>query len=218
MKEKNYLIRLTVALYRVTDLFPEKEPLRCAIRNAGNRVLADIVLLNENPIKLKVKDKQEITNEGLKNIEILEAYFKVAAEQDWADSRNFSVLSREYNEVKEEVEDDRDEEEEEEPSFAGKTGLPASEAGSAEGREDGRKPTMSAIKEKKDISLLGSSARLQEILKLIHRKGKIQVQEIKDYFPILNKRTIRRYLKVLVKEGTVKKTGESNKTFYQLKK
>lgn len=88
--DKSYLLKLTQAVYRVTELFPEGEPLKFQIREKANEILTDLILHNPG-------EKEKI----LKNLEILENYFEIARIQNWVNHLNFLVLSREYSKIKE---------------------------------------------------------------------------------------------------------------------
>jgi len=90
--DRDYLIKLTLAVYKVTNVFPDKEPLKFLIREKANQVLADFIL------KSKEKNIQE-------NIDVLNGYFGIAEKQNWVDELNFLVLKREYNEIIGELED-----------------------------------------------------------------------------------------------------------------
>lgn len=83
--EKEYYLKLTLAVYRVTDLFPEKEALRPLIRETADKVLVDL-LNNQN-------------KNGSRSVENLISYFDLAEAQNWLDPRNFLVLRREYNKI-----------------------------------------------------------------------------------------------------------------------
>ena len=86
--DRDHLIKLTLAAYKVTDIFPKEEPLRFLIREKANQILADSIS----------KEKIEKTR---KDIEIINSYFEVAEKQDWVDELNFLVLKREYAKIKE---------------------------------------------------------------------------------------------------------------------
>lgn len=77
---KDNLLKITMAVYRVTNLFPGKEPLKYDIRGAANRILA-CGLAGE-----------EISQE----LEMLKSYFAIAKEQNWVAEKNFGVLEQEY--------------------------------------------------------------------------------------------------------------------------
>jgi len=82
---KDFYIRLTFAVHKVLDLFPEKEPLKYDIRKLANEILADLLSSNYN--------------DCLDNIETLNSLFNLAETKNWVDSRNFLVLLREYNKI-----------------------------------------------------------------------------------------------------------------------
>jgi len=73
--EKNNLIQLTQNLYRLTLLFPKKEPLRYKMRE-----LADDILAKPN-------------EEGLA---VLDSFFEVAKTQNWAASQDVLNIQAEY--------------------------------------------------------------------------------------------------------------------------
>ena len=80
--DKDFLIKLTTNLYRLTILFPKKEPLRYKMRG-----LADEILANQTEEKL----------------EILNSFFEVAKTQNWVTPQDILNLQQEYSNVKEEL-------------------------------------------------------------------------------------------------------------------
>jgi predicted HTH transcriptional regulator len=64
---------------------------------------------------------------------------------------------------------------------------------------------------------LSINERQKKILEILKEKGKIQVGQVKEFFPNVSKRTLRRDFQKLVKKGIIERIGEKNKTFYQLK-
>lgn len=86
-KNREYLIKLTGAVYKVTAVFPENEPLKFKIREIADEILADLIL------------ESEISNK----IEVLTAFFDLAESQNWVDSKNFLILQQKYNEIKKEL-------------------------------------------------------------------------------------------------------------------
>ena len=87
--DRDYLIKITLAVYKVTDIFPKEEPLKFLIREKANQILVNL-LLKEKIEKIR------------KNIEIINSYFEIAEKQNWVDELNFLVLKREYAKIKEE--------------------------------------------------------------------------------------------------------------------
>lgn len=59
--------------------------------------------------------------------------------------------------------------------------------------------------------------RQLKILEILKSKEKVQVWEIKNIFPEISKRTLRRDFEKLVRQGLIERIGERNTTFYALK-
>lgn len=63
----------------------------------------------------------------------------------------------------------------------------------------------------------GLNERQTKILEILKEKQKLQIWQLKEYFPEVSKRTLRRDLVKLVEAGLVLRTGEVSNTFYQIK-
>jgi hypothetical protein len=59
--------------------------------------------------------------------------------------------------------------------------------------------------------------RQEKIMAILKEKGRAQVWEMKQIFPQVSKRTLRRDFEFLLKQGVVLRIGEKNNTFYQVK-
>ena len=59
--------------------------------------------------------------------------------------------------------------------------------------------------------------RQEKILSFLRENGRVQVWQIKQVFPEISKRTLRRDFEKMTSEGVVERIGERNNTFYQLK-
>jgi len=81
--DKNKLIELTNKVYKLTLLFPKKEPLRYKIREVAD----DILTCNSSPGKLQ------------KNLEILRKYFDVAKYQNWVSYFDILEIVKEYDKI-----------------------------------------------------------------------------------------------------------------------
>ncbi len=85
MNKREEIIATTVALYRVTELMPETEPLRLKIRELGNEILEKLFLGDKKGAKTKIN--------------LLLLYFDVALKQSRVKEKNFLVLRRKYKEI-----------------------------------------------------------------------------------------------------------------------
>ena len=172
--DKDFLIKLTNNLYRLTLLFPKKEPLRYKMRE-----LADDILVNQTEEKL----------------EILNSFFEVAKSQNWVSPSNVLEIQQEYSKIGGEIKKLSS-------STPARTEMASSEV------------------EPRKIEGNGSlerNPRQQKILEILKEKGKAQVWEIKQIFPEVTKRTLRRDFEGLLNQGLIERIGERNETFYQLK-
>lgn len=185
--DRDYLIKLTLAVYKVTKIFPSKEPLKFLIREKVNQILADFILKN------KVQNIKE-------NIDVLNSYFGIAEKQNWVDQLNFLVLKREYNEIREELEDKTDK---------------TDKTDKIEIKEGIIKKSLKSPNPHPDPILLNN--RCEKILEVLKEKEKAQIWEFKKVFPEVTKRTLRRDFEFLLKQRLVIRAGENNNVYYMLK-
>jgi predicted HTH transcriptional regulator len=157
---KEKLIELTKRVYRLTLLFPKKEPLRYKIREIADEILTNLLRETKNPT--------------IKDWEILDSFFEIAKEQNWVSPREIFQIQQDYKNL-----------------------------------IDGVRPY------KEDRPSI--SERQKKILEILKEKRKIQVGQVKGFFPNVSKRTLRRDFQSLVKKGIIERIGEKNKTFYKLK-
>ncbi len=189
---KEDFIQLTLNVYRLTSLFPKKEPLRYKIREIADEILADLIANLEQDISPYNRRVQEIK----KDLELINGYFEVAKYQNWVSPLDVLEIQKEYsNIVNKELETEIDRNQialiprENEVGF----------------RE-------------KSHPVISISERHKKILEILKEKEKIQVGELAKVFPALTKRTLRRDFEYLVNQGLIERLGEKNSTFYQLKR
>jgi len=186
--EKEYFIQLTKEIYRLTLLFPKKEPLRYRMRAVADDILANLVSI----LKGNFHKSVNLINEIEKDLEILDSFFEVAKTQNWVGLADAFEIQKEYNNIKEEIEKVKKE--------------PEISSSSKENVND-------EFAEKSNNVL---NERQQKILEILREKEKIQVGELVSVFPQVSKRTLRRDFHFLLKRGLIERVGEKNYTFYQL--
>jgi hypothetical protein len=195
--DKNYLLHITNELYRLTLLFPKKEPLRYKIRGVANDILAGMMSSmvseqNLQPIELKTLEKIR------GNLEVIDGFFEVVKSQQWVKHAEILNLQEEYGKVK--------------GYLLRQNGL----LEEIKEVDEKTEPLPLEIPAQKENGVT-IPERQQKIIKVLEEKGRAQVWEIKKVFPDVTKRTLRRDFENLLKEGVVERIGEKNNTFYRLK-
>jgi len=190
--ESEYCIKLTLALYKVSKFFPQGEPLKFSIREKANEILADLIIIfSKNPIEFSREQKKQALDQISTNIDIIQGYFEVAKKQGWVKEENFFVLGKEYDNIKKDVEGH----------------ILEREAFKEEPKKDFLQIPLESLK--KD--------RHRKILEILKERGTAQVKNLKEVFPELSKRTLRRDFEYLLNQGLVERIGDKSKTLYKLK-
>lgn len=195
--DKNSLIKLTTNLYRLTLLFPKKEPLRYKARELADEILEKGVLI----VGGNLHQSEDLVLEAGKKLEILDSYFEVAKSQNWVSPFDITELQKEYDKLKDEM--------------------------VRKGALDNLKEKSEVLRNHKVVSLKSAISfdsrqrekgeREEKILGVLREKGRIQVGGLQKIFPQISKRTLRRDFNFLIEQGLVERVGERNDTFYQLK-
>ncbi len=189
---KETLIKLTDELYRLTLLFPKKEPLRYQMRQLANEILAE---------RLTLGDKRESSVFG--KLEALDSFFEVAKSQNWVKPVELLRLQEQYDRIRAELKKNQKKIQE----------TSAVQAPSA-GPTARRTPAPSVRQFSGEKSLSEREARILEFLK---QNGRAQVGQLKKYFPNVTKRTLRRDFRRLLRKGAIERLGERNETYYRIK-
>lgn len=215
--EKDYLIQLTNNLYRLTLLFPKKEPLRYKTRELADEILAGVIGVRpgsdpvSNPPKIEKKTGVQPL-QILENLEILDSFFEVARNQNWVSLSELLAIQKDYSKIKEELEKYGESKKNFEIQ-AGKSEPSANTENDAKLAESPQEVFSQAEKSFQETII---NSRQQKILEILKEKDKTQVWQLKQVFPEVTKRTLRRDIDHLLRQGFVKRTGERNNTFYTL--
>lgn len=199
---KESLVEITQKLYKLTLLFPKKEPLRYKMRETADEILKYSVLIFGNIFK----NSQDVYLEVEKNLEILDSFFEVAKFQNWVSPSMILELEGDYRKLKELLKSLPSE-----ISFSDQE-LPLNE------QEQQKDYFLNNNKEKpKNNVNTFLNERQEKIVEVLKERGKVQAWEIKQFFPNITKRTIRRDFEQMLNKGFIVRIGEKNNTFYQLK-
>lgn len=186
------IIELTNKLYKLTLLFPKKEPLRYKIREIGDRILENLVSLeiSQNP----AKRGDFLIFEIEKDLEIITSYFEIVKWQNWISYFDVLETKEKYDKIKidllEYVENSKQEQKQEQK--------------------------IKTYRGRASIASIDLDRRKEKILTVLKEKEKIQVWELSKILPQVSKRTLRRDFDFLLKKGLIKRIGQGNNTFYSL--
>jgi DNA-binding transcriptional ArsR family regulator len=190
------IIKLTNAVYKVTDLFPPREPLKMAIRKEALNILFFSVLFLKD---FNPKNKED----SLASIKILETCFKVSRKQNWINEKNFEILEREYAKVGEFLK---------EKISIKKESVSKKPAVEKQPKKEPEKFEIS----NKSIEYEKLSDIQLKLLEVLQNKGQLRPLEINTYFPQLSPRSVRRELKELREKNIINSIGGGKSTFYEI--
>jgi len=197
--DKENLIQITADVYRLTLFFPKKEPLRYKMREIADEVLTAYLRAKNSPRK-----PEDCYKELLINLDVLDCYFEIAKKQNWLSVFDILKVQENYANLKKEIEEFIKSEVREE--------TPSQEPGEVSVFNNLSVPQREVL-----ISETGQALRQKKIIEILKQKGSGQVWEFKKIFPEVTKRTLRRDFEHLLKQGLVKRIGERNNTYYQIK-
>ena len=195
----DFIIRLTLGLYRVTEVFSENPALRRKIEESANRLLVNLILVFE-------EKGSEAVFRALTELEVLLSYLQDMKRLRAINNRNFVVLEREYAKVRRFLDLNK----EHPPSLRPPNPRPYPSFVRADALYKQQSAQAPAAFNSK-----GLNSRQEKMLEILRYKEKVQVWELKKLLPDVTKRTLRRDVDDLLKRNLVVREGEWNDIFYR---
>jgi hypothetical protein len=189
--EQNYLLKLTIAGYRISDLFPEKEPLSWQAKEAFGKILFETI-----KSQFLASSKDIVFAE----IQALNGMFDLIENQKWVDPKNLLILRQEYNKLAQEMRQIQRSE-----PVAPKTQERVVET-IVKPRVQVAKPVMPKLSPEK---------RQERIVSMLNFKKRIDLSDLKKIFPQVGSRTLRRDMEALLERGMIsrKRNGQKDVTY-----
>ena len=190
--DKHYLIKLVIALFDITETWDRDELLGLKLRNLAGEILESFILASaNNPGTDARSNLLKIESEFEKTL--IEARRARIIER-----KAFIFLKQEYEKVvcavgKEDLKPVKSKlllEKKSKPNLQ---------------KENPHRPNMSGLNE-----------RQGKIIKLLVEKQEAQVGQLKEFFPGVSKRTVRRDIDGLLKKDLIVREGKWNDVFYTL--
>lgn len=215
--DKDYFTNLTIDIYKLTLLFPKKEPLRYKIRELADNILENLIMILDGD----EERFEEYIYQINRNIRPLDSFCEVAKKQNWVEESEITDIQEQYEAIKLEIEKFKAENPLE---VAKNTNFSEESEGIQKDRgiirRGAEKRTIDSNEEKLNNylspSLVYLNSRQKKIVELLGKKDKMQVNEVQFAFPKITKRTLRRDFNYLSEKGFVEKMGKANMTFYKL--
>lgn len=207
--------KLTEALYRVTDLYPEKEPLKWTLRekaiNLYDKLMSIISLrLAQKAIPtIDAKSTSQVFEDILNSFQKIIDTLELASLGGFVSDINFEILKREYSSLYSFFEGQRakitmDQKLLISPSL--REPIPKKEKTARPIGHNGQKGQKTS----------GSKERQEKILDFLQKNGKKTIKEIALIFEGISVKTIQRDLLNLVKAGNLKAEGEKRWRVYSI--
>ena len=188
--EQNYLLKLTIAGYRIGDLFPEKEPLRWQMKESMGKILFETI---------KSQFLAESRTIVFAEIQALKTMLDMAGNQNWVNGKNILILKQEYDKLAQEM---RENPKSSMPNMPSKTS------------EISVKPRI----QKSAMPKLSPEKRQERIVSMLNFKKKINLSDLKKIFPQVGSRTLRRDMEALLQQGLItrRRNGQKDVTYQTL--
>ena len=198
--EQDYLLKLTMAVYKISDLFPEREPLRWQIKESAGKVLIEAIKADFLP---GARDKV------LAETRAIAALFELADRYHWINPKNLLILKQEYARLSQDM---------------GQKSLPTPrEERLYPAKMEAKQPSVIAVKPKSapfsrpDTPRIPPKRRQEKITSMLNIKKRIDLSELRKIFPTVGARTLRRDMEAMLEKGLIsrKRNGQKDVT-YQL--
>lgn len=214
MEEK--ILKLTNAVYKVLEFFPESDPLKHRAKDKALSVMENVSALagidgwssfQNEKVKLQIAD----------DIDILLGYLWIAKTQGWLNSMNYLIISNEYEKIRKNIKPYIELTKKIPFDFNKMETVPVEQK--VEQKFEPKEEIK--IKEKKEVAvkkILDNklTLRQEKIISYLAKNSKAQVMDLQKVLPSITKRTIRRDLDDLLKMNKIIRMGEFNQVFYKI--
>lgn len=218
--------KILTALYLITNLLPDEEPIKWHLRKKGGNILSDIIVFYESKKEGDLhKVKSEITEVlsmleigefsgliGPMNAKIIKAEFTIVYDTLSSDIQSrFVIPSNFFNIGQMPKEKDIPEKGYEATPHTDKEHHIGQIMSVSSKGDIGHSPIEN--KSQKDINV---KDRKEQILEVIKQKKEVSIRDIKDIISDCSEKTIQRELLAFVANGVLKKVGERRWSRYQI--
>jgi len=168
------------------------------IQLTNNLYSLTLLFPKKEPLRYKMRELASSILAEVKqeDLEALNSFFEVVKAQNWVSPSDILAIQKEYDNLRQ--------------------GL-KKEVPSQEKRKENPGETSNQLSPSKPSFISSIVERQDKILAFLKENGRAQVWQVKQVFPEVTKRTLRRDFEQMFKKGIIERTGERNNTFYQIK-
>lgn len=144
----------------------------------------------KEPLRYKMREKADeiLAKPNEKDLDILDSFFEVAKSQNWVSLSDTLVIQKEYDNLRGEL------------------------------RKENKANSLFEVRPQTlEVRPRSIPERQEKILAFLRENNRVQVGEVKQLFPEVTKRTLRRDFEHMLNQGIIERMGERNDTFYQIK-
>ena len=194
--DKDYVIKLTLAVYQTSQYWPESNFLQFKIRSLAKQILTDCILISHENPGMSIRERL------VSNIQDLQQDLAEIRAQKLMSRKDFLFFQKEYAKIGNDIQ----------ALKVSKPIMQQTQEIEVKQKKQIKTPKISV----KKIDLQGLSQRQKQIIKVLEQKQKIQVRDLQGLFPSISKRTLRRDVENLLKKKIVQRNGQWNQIFYVL--
>ena len=197
---KNEFLKLTDAVYRMLEYFPDSDPLKSRAKEKSLAIMDNLALIFGTEGWASFQ-KEKIQNQTLEDIDTFLGYLKIAKSQGWLSPINFLIISNEYQKICQQLSQSTER-------------LPKIEIPNV--LQECTQIVKKSVLSNTETPAATFSDRQKKIVKFLEDNEKAQVMDLQTVLPTVTKRTIRRDLDELLKSGKISRLGEFNQIFYKI--
>jgi hypothetical protein len=167
-----------------------------------------VLFPKKEPLRYKIRELaiEILQKPDEQDFEALNSFLEVAKNQNWVKAEDILAIQAEYANLGRATVNPKQE----------KLFDPAQAFGSEAQAQRGKEKARIEAKFQ-PLTAKTLVERHEKILAILKEKGRAQVWEMKQIFPQISKRTLRRDFEFLFKQGAIDRIGEKNNTYYQVK-
>jgi len=206
--------KLASAMYMITNLFSENEPLKWTLRRKSGDLVSFIINYKD------VSESNEIDLLNIVKVKVLElvSFLEIALHGGLISTMNFSILKQEFSNLLDVLNNKINVSKDIFNKPISKSFFEVEEGFNRLNNEDLRikKTVFDSIKDKNNKDSFIKSNRQNLIIGLLKKKKELSIKDISQVIKNCSEKTIQRELNLFITKGVIKRTGVRRWSKYSL--